>query len=244
MRLLFLVMVGLLAACVSSVGAQPDSLNLGTHVFPIVNGKGQVLGTAFRICRPNVVLTATHVIEGNNFADLYVSVPSLEGRTSLTPTRIVKHLEADVAAMFFKEADTAELECFNLGVLSNDRPDFTKYPIGEDISSFGFPKLKNPTGPRMMKGHIQAHFQAEGESYGGYRYAAYELAFPAFSGMSGSPVLREQNRHTVIGVVTASTTYASLGDRMNTRADWAVGAALPPLTEWLEVLAKTPDALQ
>ena len=85
---------------------------------------------------------------------------------------------------------------------------------------------EKPILPRMMKGHIQSKRQHKG-------YAAYELAFPAFPGFSGSPVFRDHNRNVVVAIVTSSTTYAHPGERMLPRADWALGAALPPLAEWL-----------
>ena len=243
MRLLFLVVACLLAASVSSVGAQPreQTFNLGNRVFLVGHGPN-LLGTGFRICKPDVVLTAAHVIEGVNRAELRVIVlnTGLQRQKILTPIQIEKHEKADVAALFLKETDTAGLQCFNLGVPSSDYPGLEGYLLAEEIWSYGFPLVQEPFRRRMMKGHIQSRFWAEGRGYGDYQYAAYELSFPSFGGMSGSPVFRHAEMSSVIAVLTANLPYED--KTRGTRADWAISVALPPLAEWLAGLATLPDA--
>ena len=157
----------------------------------------------------------------------------------MVPTRIAKHPEADVAALFLNEAETAALECFNLGMPPSHQHGY--YLMGEEIVSYGFALIKDqPFRGRLMKGHIQSHFWAESKEYGGYKHDAYELSFPSFGGMSGSPVMRHQERRSVIAIVTANLPYQDV--RRETRADWAISVALPPLAAWLDSLARQSDA--
>ena len=218
----------------------PNIINLTQRVFGIADEKQQPLGTGFRICRPSLVLTATHVIENRRPAEVRVVATNSSPVQFLSPTRIERHPQADVAALFLDEQEQAGLECFALGVPSNDYPGFSDYPLGEDILAYGFPLLESPISARMMKGHIQQYKR----NYKGYD--AYELAFPAFGGLSGSPVFLDKERNVVIGVVTTSTTYYSekrpqtpeQEEKPHTiRADWAIGAALHPLAGWLESLS-------
>ena len=239
MILRILVVAGLLAASVS-VEAQPREENpenlipLNKRVFPLVNVKGQTLGTAFRICKPNVVLTAAHVVHNRSLTAVFILDLSSQA-TSFAPTRIEKHPEADVAALFLNETDTANLGCFNLGVPPSEQKGL--YLLAEEILSYGYPVAQRPLRQRLMKGHIQSHFQAEGNEYADYRYAAYELSFPSFGGMSGSPVFLHHERNSVISIVTANLRYKD--KYRGTRADWAISVALPPLAEWLNGLAGT-----
>ena len=213
--------------------ASANAFLLDKRAFPVLNAGG-LIGTSFRICQPNLVLTAAHVVHGYTPADVSILI-SLSPAIPMTPVRIEKHPQADVAALFFDEAEMerAGLECFRLGVPSKDYPGASDYSMGEDTRSYGFPQLEIPTRPRTMKGHIQSHFLADGKGYEPYRYWAYELAFPSFPGLSGAPVCREESLNDVIAIVTASTRHA----RSNAQAYWAIGVALPALAEWLESLA-------
>ena len=77
-----------------------------------------------------------------------------------------------------------------------------------------------------------------------YAYKAYELAFPAFPGQSGAPVildnLRVPNpRLYAAAVVTESVSYSSgQGEPAEATAlgHWAVGAALDAIGDWLRDL--------
>lgn len=232
-----LLSIGGLAWTVSPVSGTED-ITLSKRVFLLFDmNELRPLGTAFRICSPSLILTAAHVIDGYSSAEEVGVISTHSSPVRLfSLTRIEKHPAADVAALFIDEekATQAELECFNLGIPSNDYTGYSDYPLAETILAYGFPILpaipgEEPPGPRMMKGHIQSKRQ-----YGGY--TAYELAFPAFNGMSGSPVFRDAVRNTVVGIVTASVSYFSSQDRTRPRSDWALGAALPPLTEWIRSL--------
>ena len=224
-----LVLATLLVASVATGEKMAGSISLAKRVFMLFDVNGP-LGTGFRICRPNLVLTAAHVINEHSPAEVRVVSTYFSPAKIFTPTRIERHPKADVAALFLDEEEAAQaaLECFDLGVPSSDYPGFSDYPLAEDVLAYGFPVIadEKPIPPRMMKGHIQSKRQYEG-------YAAYELAFPAFPGLSGSPVFRDHNRNVVVAIVTTSTTYAHRETRMRPRADWALGAALPPLAEWL-----------
>ena len=240
MILRILVVASLLVASVS-VGAQPreegNSWAATERIFLLREGPKQI-GTGFRICKPNLILTAAHVVGELRPEEVGVHVRALSRETILIPTDIKKHPQADVAALFIKEADTAGLGCFNLAVPASAYSGFPHYLLATEILSFGFPAIE-PARQRLMKGHIVSGFLGEGEDYGGYRYLAYELSFPSFSGMSGSPVFLHRNRESVIAVVTANLPYQD--KRISARADWAISVALPPLAEWLESLAVASD---
>lgn len=110
---------------------------------------------------------------------------------------------------------------------------FEEFPLGEDVVFYGFPWFASERSvtPRLMKGHIQSKYSYTSAPY---KYAALELAFPAFPGMSGAPVFGDWNRREVIGVVTEGVRYSSqLGDE-KVEAYWAVVASLTPLTDWIE----------
>ena len=233
-----LIVASLLAASILVEAQMQKPFGLGRRVLQIVSREGEPRGTAFRICQPSVVLTATHVIEGLDPTEVRVSMPFIISGQGVTfaplslafaPVQIIKHPTSDVAALFLKEGEASMLECFELGVPSDEFPGLSSYPIGLNVASFGFPVLERPIRPRLSKGHIQSYFEYKG-------YQAYELAFPAFGGMSGSPIFREDRMDIVIGVVTTSITYASLPGQV-ARADWAIGAALPPLAAWLGSLS-------
>ena len=227
--LCFLVVTYLLAAGVATGEKMTDSIALSKRVFMLFDTSGPI-GTGFRICKPDLVLTAAHVIDRR--AEVRVVSTYFSPAKIFAPTRIEKHAEADVAALFLNEEEVAqaELGCFDLGVPSYDYPGYSDYPLGEDVLAYGFPKIvEKPIPSRMMKGHIQSKRKYEG-------YDAYELAFPAFGGLSGSPVFRDWSRNSVIAMVTTSTTYAYPEERMKPRADWSIGVALHPLADWLKSL--------
>ena len=161
LRLCILLVTGLLVASMA-VGPQlteatmPGKINLNKRVFMLGDTSG-LMGTGFRICEPNLVLTAAHVIDGRSPAEVSVVAIYSSPAKIFSPTRIERHPEADVAALFLNEEEVAqaELGCFNLGVPSNDYPGFSDYPLGKDILAYGFPAIEKPIRPRTMKGHKQ-----------------------------------------------------------------------------------------
>lgn len=145
--------------------------------------------------------------------------------------KVEHHPVADVSALSVEARDSDERFVFG----SPERG-FADFPFGEDVISFGFPLMANerPINPRLMKAHIQSQYWYSSEPY---EYLAYELAFPAFPGVSGSPVLRNSARNSVIRLVTEGIHYSSeLGDD-RTQASWTIAASLAPLGEWVHGLA-------
>ena len=77
-----------------------------------------------------------------------------------------------------------------------------------------------------------------------YAYKAYELAFPAFPGQSGAPVILDhlrvpEPRQYAVGVVTDSVSYSSVqggAAEATAMGHWAVGAALDAIGDWLREL--------
>lgn len=197
----------------------PDASDL--NVAPI--------GTAFGIHRPGIAITAAHVVAGREHVRLV--------STFFSPLRhlhvldVVVHESADVAILRFEPSDN--LEWFALG-----RPDadYNHFPLGEDVAAYGFPRIgvEMPIPGRLMGGHIQCKFTRE---TGPYRYAAYELSFPAFHNLSGAPVYRDWVRQQVIGVITDSTSYGSTEGNEHIYAAWSLAAALVPLRPWIEEVA-------
>ena len=95
-----------------------------------------------------------------------------------------------------------------------------------------------------MKGHIQRVFDRLPLGDSAYEYKAYELAFPAFPGQSGAPVILDnfrvsEPRNYAAGVVTESVSYSSAhGDSAEATAAgyWAIGASLDAIGDWLRQL--------
>ena len=198
-------------------------------VFHITPSDGYPIGTAFGVLRPGLVLTAHHVVEGIEKANLIVCCTAYSELLNKRVERIVSHRAADIAALILEPDE--RLEHFEL---ATPREGFDEHPIGEDVLSYGFPPLEKPVRPRMMKGHIQCKFQHKED---GYDYRAFELAFPSFPGQSGSPVFSDWDRNRVMGLVTCSTTYASKdeGDASpSAYGSWALGASLTPLAGWID----------
>lgn len=236
---ILVVFILVLGPVVAYSDPMPNAIHLNKRAFMVFGTEGP-LGTAFRICQPNVVLTAAHVVGERRAAEVAVVSTFFAPLKIFTPVRIERHPQADIAALFLNGEAVAQagLECFELGVPENDYPGFSDYPLGTDVLAYGFPKMtRKPIPPRMMKGHIQSKYQHDGTD-------AYELAFPAFGGLSGSPVILDHNRRVVIALVTnhfSYTTYTPSKEspapaesmKMERRADWALGAVLHPFAEWL-----------
>ena len=141
---------------------------------------------------------------------------------------IVPHPQADIAALVVEPDD--RLDHFDIGT---PKKGFAEFPLGESVSSFGYPSLEKPVQPRLMKGHIQRQFRHRKD---GYDYRAFELAFPAFPGQSGSPVFDDFNRNAVMGLVTALTSYVWTekgASQPTTAGFWAIGASITPLADWV-----------
>lgn len=216
------------AAVAATQEEEEDSFALSTRIFVI---EGSLAGTGFRVCQPDVVLTADHVV--GDMEPNQIRIIRRDTSQSFTPTRIERHPSADVAGLFLRGTDTADLECFNIG--TPIRPGL----LGTDVQSYGFPSTLQPFRRRLAKGHIQARYRLGPPLIPNYQYDAFELTFPAFGGMSGSPVFLDedwsQERFSVLAVLTRS--YPAFDEKAESRADWAIGLAIAPLQEWLDGLA-------
>ena len=206
--------------------------------FMVFTPQGVPGGTGFAVLRPNVVITAAHVIEAY-LPDLPRVVDTSQIQLKyLDVETVVTHPSADVAALIVKNAN--EGCCFRLAEFNKD------YYLGDEILSYGFPLVVNekPILPRLMKGHIQMVFDRRPRGDSAYEYKAYELAFPAFPGQSGAPVILDhlrvpEPRQYAAGVVTESVSYSSVrGDSAEATAVgyWAVGASLDAIGDWLRQL--------
>lgn len=210
------------------------SIDLGRRVFmvfQVTTTEVQPVGTAFGIERPGLVLTARHVVEGKQEASLRLCCTSYRPLVHKRIDHIVSHPEADIAALVLEPDD--RLDHFDIGTPEKG---FAEFPLGEGVASYGFPSVKEQVQPRFMKGHIQRHFRNRDH---GYDYRAFELAFPAFPGQSGSPVFKDSNRQEVVGLVTASTSYFSTkrdSGQLTAAGFWAIGASITPLSEWVRTI--------
>lgn len=197
------------------------------------------IGTGFQIQRAGCVLTASHVL--NDQDTVWVVNTSGKQLEVIESGRIIKHPKADLAAIMIPSTTREKTEYYELGTPPAEYGDF---PLGEEVASYGYPKLgcEMPIAPRLMKGHIQRRFEHQDETYA---YAAFELAFPAFPGQSGSPIfldnLTSNARNQVIGIVTRSISFTSEEQGAMTVAAWAVGASLTPLRSWIEGLHSYRD---
>ena len=212
--------------------------HMGECTFMVFTPQGAPNGTGFAVLRPNVVITAAHVVEAY-LPDLpRVLDTSQNPLKHLDVETVVLHPSADVAALIVKNANEG---CFfRLAEFNKD------YYLGDEILSYGFPLVGNekPIPPRLMKGHIQMVFDRRPRSNSAYEYKAYELAFPAFHGQSGAPVILDnllvpEPRQYAAGVVTESVSYSSAhGDSAEATAAgyWAVGASLDAIGDWLRQL--------
>ena len=194
-------------------------------------------GTGFAVLRPNVVITAAHVVEAC-LPDLPRVVDTSQDQLRfLDVETVVCHPSADVAALIVKNANEG---CFRVAEFNKD------YYLGDEIVSYGFPLVgtEKPIPARIMKGHIQMVFDRRPRGDSAYEYKAYELAFPAFPGQSGAPVILDnlrvpEPRQYAAGVVTESVSYSSVpGDSAEATAmgHWAVGASLDAIGDWLRQL--------
>ncbi len=76
---------------------------------------------------------------------------------------------------------------------------------------------------RLMKGHVQHHYF---EGNDGYEYHAYELGMLSLPGLSGAPVLLQDDPTQVVGVVT-------LARYVSHTPVWAMAASVVALRDWL-----------
>ena len=212
------------------------SISLGKRVFMIFqeNGNGPPIGTGFCVSRPEVVLTAHHVVKDEN--QVHVLNTSGKKLQMVRSSKVISHPTADVAVIIIPGGAWHDAEQFELGIPPTGYSDF---PLGEEVISYGFPHMgaEKPIPPRLMKGHLQRQFQYKDEHY---TYSSYELGFPAFPGQSGSPVVLDNftpnARQNAIGVVTRSISFKSERAGDVSEASWAIAASLTPLSDWIRAI--------
>lgn len=205
--------------------------------FMVFTPQGNPGGTGFAVLKPNIVLTAAHVVEPHLPDFPQVIDTSQDRLRSLAVEKVVLHPSADVAALMVKNGSDG---CFRVAKYQ------THHYVGDEVMSVGFPMVgvEQPIPRRVMKGHIQMVFDRERRPDSDYAYKAYELSFPAFRGQSGAPIILDHLRLTrsrlyAAGVVTDSVSYSSFqGDsaEATTTGHWAVGASLDAIGDWLRQL--------
>ena len=205
--------------------------------FMVFTPQGAPGGTGFAVLKPNIVITAAHVVEAH-LPDLPQVVDTSQDQLRLLEVEtVVRHPHADVAALIVKNDNEG---CFRVAEFNKE------YYLGDEILSCGFPMigLEQPIPRRVMKGHIQMVFDRQRRADSDYAYKAYELAFPAFPGQSGAPVILDhlrvpEPRQYAVGVVTDSVSYSSVqggAAEATAMGHWAVGAALDAIGDWLREL--------
>ena len=213
-----------------------DTLRLSESVVPIcmyTTAKDYAqIGTGFRLRRPELVVTARHVVDGvNNLMVLSRRVEEKHTRYAVVKTvSFPPDEKADLAVLTV--ANDGEWECFDLQEMDNEPL------LGARIGSFGYPGMKKGEfTPRVMFGHIQRLYNHRDDEHN-KQYDAYELGFPAFRGQSGSPVFSDATftphaRRNILAVVTSSIVYVQDPQRVSASASWAVGIALDAYKNWL-----------
>lgn len=207
------------------------------RTFVVVSGEKQPysFGTGFSLGRGELVLTAAHVVG----TDTTISIATFgaPGKVMVEVKEAIRHPHADIAALrvasgAWEEAGWNEAEWWDLGVRNGGRP----FSHGTEVGAWGWPVVGDPgkTPPRYMKGHIQAIIEVQDAEY---RYAAYELGFPAFGGLSGAPVFFDDmyvpyQENYVIGMVTESVQPVDEDNKI-TDLRWTHALDLGGVQPWL-----------
>ena len=203
------------------------------HVYMVCSTNPlQPIGTAFVIGRPGFVMTAAHVVAGQS----EVVVRRVGADPRLFPVLdVVHHDRADVAMLRLDEPPYEY--CYAVDRRPIGRSE--DHSLGAAVIAYGFPAVGTETDipGRMMSGHIQCHLNFR---RGHYDYDAYELSFPAFHNLSGSPVFVVPAFGAVTGVITESVSYSSEYPGGHTAASWSIAASLLPLKNWIKEVATRP----
>ena len=221
------------------------NIALGKRAFMLFRARdglgtsiGPPIGTAFGVAKPGLVITADHVVQGVDVGSLRVACTYYSPVECFLVDKMERHPTADVTALILRKGSNLDLlEHFNVGRPSDVYDGYADFPLAEDILAYGFPMVgaEKPVRPRMMKGHIQAKYEHANAMY---RYGAYELSFPAFPGLSGSPVFCDwhDRASAAIGVVTDRISYSTEQNNQETKAYLAVAATLHLMIDWIESL--------
>lgn len=182
---------------------------------------GTPIGTCFAFLTTGLFLTAKHVIEGRSASDLEVHISGV-GR--LKTGRAWLHPEVDLALIRLRsgEFDKDSIDCFQLaesGLLA----------LSTHVAVFGYAlngKEKQPEA-RWSEGYVQTILPGP----------SYEMSYASLPGVSGSPLMPENDRGRVVGVVNQNRNISfrqlSPGGETVCIASYATAVALHPLTDWL-----------
>lgn len=151
--------------------------------------QGRPIGTCFAYERRGIYLTAKHCLAEEKAKDLRIlRQGGYRWATELRPRRSYRHPILDLAVLVVQLA-------------SNDHPFcLHQSPLVESVASFGYTLRsdREDVQPRLMKGYVHSTPPK-----------GLELSFPAFPGHSGAPVLDDNNREGVCGVVSGGTEFYS-----------------------------------
>ena len=220
-------------------------LNLHDCVVPIYGCADKrpphnFLGTGFRLIRPDLIVTARHVVSG---FDLYAIGANRHGGLAVVDVFYSSNVSyapdqnLDLAVIRLEPSEEGSWQCLGLRPEEYVR---SSGSYGTPVATFGYPEHGSKgVSPRIMFGHVQRSFEYERDNWS---YSALELSFPAFHGQSGSPILlNDQGRSDwsdkVVGVVTTSVYYEQdRGDGPAAVGSWAVGVSLLryDLATWLQ----------
>ena len=202
------------------------------HVYMVCSTNPlRPIGTAFVVGRPGFVMTAAHVVAGQS--EVVVRRMGENPRTFLV-REVMLHERADIAMLRLHKPPYE----FCYGVESRPLGWSKDHGLGTPVIAFGFPivGMETDTPGRLMSGHIQCHLNYRRDHYD---YGAYELSFPAFHNLSGSPLFIAPAFGEVLGVITDSVSYSSEYKGGHTAASWSIAASLFPLKSWITGIATT-----
>ena len=111
-------------------------------LFSVPQQAGGPIGTGFCVDRPDIILTADHVVGDTDPSDLLAVCTFYSPLAHIYIKSVERHPEADVAALVVEGVrGDQELENFVLGSPSSAYRSFDEYPLGEDVLAYGFPMM-------------------------------------------------------------------------------------------------------
>jgi Trypsin-like peptidase domain len=204
------------------------------------SGAPRFAGTCFGLYRPNIMITARHVLTGAPRENVTVTILLDDVEEGVSVENIIAHPSADVAILVLDDA---------INIFDYFRGIAPLPEMGTDVAAFGYPEDTEPGGakptPRYFKGHVQRRYKHR--SHLGYEYLAAELSFGAPGGLSGGPVAHTAFPSLAMGVVAEnreSSTFLSghtevrdgnerYREEVRSMINYAACVMLEPLREWL-----------
>ena len=205
---------------------------------------GAFLGTCFIFRNSDTMLTADHVVNEYEPAELTVSLPGSRARLStFLVLNVESHPTADLAVLTICPPDERDIT-WAIHELFND------YSYGLDVTTYGYPQqtLKGvmEPAPRLFQGYVQRFFNHS--SHLGYKYLAAELNFSCPGGLSGSLLINSKFHGRLYGIVTenikTSTELESVlevsddgreyKESFHNIINFGVAIWLPAVSEWID----------